>query len=346
MERKPAVAITLLVTSLFIAPSLFSQVLNSANNGWLKIVDDKVIFDNRDHAAFTSLEDWNGDLIVAFREGEAHDASASNKGVIRILQHSEQGWIPQHTFIKEGIDLRDPCLLKLNNRLLLYSHMFYSELKDKEWTDLKPISHNAPYAPKLPSIWKKRIYKDVAYGIGFRSGEWPLLFKSTDGINWEVVCEYKLGGNATETDLLFIGETMYICMRVDTPSGSNSYWGVSKFPFTKCEWSVMDISIGSPELIAHSKKTILLACREYDYHRKDGTDKRFFTLFALDKKGHVKERYVLTDDAGQEGDQAYPSIRRGNNDEYHMSYYSGNRTKTKVSMLTFKVNECKIRKSK
>ena len=346
MERKFALAITLLITSLLFVPSLLAQVVNSDSNGWLKIVNDKVIFDNNDHAAFTSLEVWNGDFLVAFREGEAHDASASNKGVIRILKSSERGWIPQHTFVKEGIDLRDPCLLKLNNRLLLYTHMYYSELKDKEWTELKPIIHNAPYAPKLPSIWKKRIYNNIAYGIGFRHGEWPLLFKSEDGINWEVVCEYKLGGNASESDMVFIGETMYICMRVDTPSGSNSYWGVSKFPFTECEWSVMDISIGSPELIAQSKKTILLACREYDYHRKDGSDKRYFTLFVLDKTGRVRERFVLADDAGKEGDQAYPSIKKGKNGEYHMSYYTGDRDKTKVGMLTFKVNERKIRKSK
>lgn len=346
MERKFALKFTLLLTVLLISAPVFAQNENVIDNGWLKIIEDKVIFNNKDHAAFTSLEELDGRFIVAFREGESHDASATNKGVIRLLQNTAQGWESYHTFSRDGVDLRDPYILKWNDRLLLYTHVFYSELKEGGWTELKQISHNAHYAPKPPAIWKKRVYNNVAYGIGFRRGEWPILFKSEDGINWEVVCEYKLGGNASETDMVFIGETMYICIRVDTPEGSNSYWGRSVYPFTECQWSVMDISIASPELMVHSNKTILLASREYDYHRKDGSDKRYVSLFALDRQGRVKERYVLVDDAGPQSDQGYASIKKGKDGEYYMSYYAGNRNQTEVRMLKFKVDERRIRKAK
>ncbi len=166
MERK----FTLLIIISIIATPLFAQVATRNNSGWLEILDDELIYDNNNHAAFTCLEEWEGNLIIAFREGEAHDASSSNKGVIKVLRDINQVWAPQHVFIREGVDLRDPYILKWGDRLLLYTHMFYSEMKDNKWADLKPIAHNAPYAPKLPSIWKKRVYNNVAYGIGFRHG--------------------------------------------------------------------------------------------------------------------------------------------------------------------------------
>lgn len=316
------------------------------NSDWITIINDKCIYDNNKHAAFTSMVEDNGTTLVAFREGEAHDPTATNNGVITILKESNGKWQPQQTFSKKGFDLRDPGFLKLNNSLFLYTNAFFSELNNDGWTELKPINHNAPYAPLLPSIWKKRVYKDVAYGIGFKRNEWPILFKSEDGVNWEVVCQYKLGGNASEADMVFIGNTMYICIRVDTPDGSNSFWGKSVYPFTECEWSVMDISIASPEMIVHSNKTILLACREYHYNQETKINSRNVSIFALDKNGKVKGHRVLVDDAGPQGDQGYASIKKSEKGIYNMSYYAGERTHTKVCLLSFIVNDRKINKTK
>lgn len=309
------------------------------NSDWITIINDKCVYDKNDHAAFTSLTDKGGDLIVTFREGADHLATPSSNGVIRTLQKTNRGWKQQHLFAVDGIDLRDPFLLEWENRLLLYTDCFYSELTKDGWTKLKRITHNAPYYPHLPGIWKKRIYKDRAYGVGFRGGQWPLLFCSEDGIEWQVVCEYKLGGNASEADMVFIGDTMYVCIRVDSPEGTNSLWGRSVYPFTECHWSVMDISVASPEMKVLSDETILLAGREYDYHREDGKNVRRVSLFALDKEGQVKARYTHYDDKGEFDDLGYPSISKGKNGEYYMSYYVGASDHTKIRLLTFKINE-------
>lgn len=304
----------------------------SKEDTWIHVISDECIYDSNNHAAFTSLEKWRGKMMVAFREAGYHRATDTDKGKIRVLQETKDGWRPQQTFSVEGEDLRDPGFLSFNNRLFLYMNDYYSEYKRDGWTDLKPISHDAYYSPY---IWKKRVYKKVAYGIGNAYGRWPMLLKSDDGANWKVVCEYKLGGNASEADMVFVADTMYICFRIDTPAGSNSMWGKSVYPFTESQWSMMDISVASPEMMLYSDNTILLAGREYDFHRENAKDQINMTLFAVNKEGKVKQKYIVN---GQGGDQGYASFSRGKKGIYYMSYYAGLEN-TAVHILTFRIND-------
>lgn len=338
MERKLASSLVALFVGLFSLCGSFAQTNKELNN-WLTVLDDTCIFNNNSHAAFTALEKYNGSLFLAFREGDAHHPTLTNNGVIRVLQQNTGKWLPKTTFAMEGYDLRDPYLIKMNDSLFLYTCENYSKYAENGWTDLKHIIHDAPFEP---SIWKKRLYNNTMYGIGNRRGCWPLLMKSNDGIHWQVVCEYKLGGDASEADLVFISNTMYICFRVDNPEGSYSIWGQSVYPFNETKWSIMDISIASPEMIALSKNTILLACREFEFHRKDGKDSIYVSIFALDKEGRVKERFIVDSNSV---DQGYPSFVKINKSEFLMSYYTGSH-KTHIRMLHFKVNNRKIRRVK
>ncbi len=335
MERKFIKKIVIAYTILLQSIVLSAQNMQKKDSLWINVISDECIYDNNNHAAFTSLEEWGGHQYLAFREAGAHRATPTDKGKIRVLKKKNNEWSLQHTFFMDGRDLRDPDIVKWNNRLLLYTSGHYSELTRSGWTELKSINHNAPYKP---SIWKKRVHNNILYGIGNAEGKWPLLMNSEDGINWKVISEYKLGGNATEADMVFIADTMYICIRIDTPVGSNSLWGKSVYPYTKCHWSVMDISVASPEMIIHSKHTILLAGREYDYHRKDGKNARYVSLFALNTDGCVKARHIVE---RQGGDQGYTSFCKIKNDGYMMSYYAGIRN-TAVRMLTFRINENKL----
>jgi len=331
--RVRAIVITL---PLLVIAYTYTYAGVSKENVWINVLSDECVYDNNNHAAFTSLEEWKGNIFVAFREASFHRATETDKGEIRVLQKSKTDWKHQHTFAFDGEDLRDPSFLTFKNRLFLYTNDYYSEYKKKGWTDLKPISHDAYYNPY---IWKKRVYKNVAYGIGNAYGKWPLLLKSDDGVNWKVICEYKLGGNASEADMVFDADTMYICFRLDTPAGSNSMWGKSVYPFTESQWSMMDISVASPEMILHSDNTIILAGREYDFHRKNGKDKINVSLFAVNKEGKVKHKYIVED---QGIDQGYASFSRGQNGLYYMSYYTGMEN-TAVRILTFRVNDDELK---
>lgn len=332
MERKTIITVFVSTVIMLITVVLYAQEGKQNRSDWIRITNDTSIYDNNNHSAFTSLMDWDGNMLVAFREAGFHKATETDKGIIHVLQKSKADWKPQHTFVVDGEDLRDPCFLSFNNKLFLYTNNYYSEYTKDGWSDLKPLKYHTSYSP---GIWKLRVHNQVAYCVGYRMGKWPLLMKSEDGENWYVINEFKLGGDASEADMVFVGDTMYICIRLDSPAGSNSMWGKSVYPYTELQWTMMDVSIASPEMSVYSNKTILLAGREYDFHRKEGKDKIYVSLLAVDTDGRVKRHFVV-DELGL--DKGYPSFCRKKRSEYMMSYYTGTRANmTSIRLLSFKI---------
>lgn len=298
-------------------------------NSKLKRISNTCVYIKNDHAAFTTLIEWKGKMLLAFREAESHNASSTSKGKIKVLRGDGRKWVVAHTFSIDGVDLRDPNLVKWNGRLFIYTSGWYSELKNTGWTALKRYTYDVSHGL---NIWKIRPYRGKLYGVGNSNKNWPILLSSEDGEHWKSVEEYKLGGNASEADLYFDRDTMYLCIRVDIPTGSNSLWGRSVYPFKHTEWKMMDVSVASPELTAISDDSILLAGREYDYHRQDGKDVRYVSLFLLNKEGKIMENYRIDD--GNLYDKGYPGICKYKG-VYYMSYYTG-KEQTEIRMLKFK----------
>ena len=328
----------LFLISFFFIDYISAQNIHEKNN-WINIIDNQCVYNNNNHAAFTTLTEWRGSLILAFREGMNHHQTKDSKGVIKIKKKNKRGWNTQHVLIKEGDDLRDPFFLKKNDTLFLYSSIYYSILTKGDWSDLKPIKHKAPF---VSSIWKKRIHNNEIYGVGNKWGKWPLLMHSKDGINWQMITEYRIGGNASEADMVFIADTMYICIRIDSPIGSNSLWGKSVYPYTECQWSIMDISIASPEMFLYSEEIILLAGREYNYNQEGANNEIYVTLLAVNKEGKVICKYIVDK---QSIDQGYPSIIKDKRGKYYMSFYTGDEEKTEIRLLTFKINDRELKKN-
>lgn len=304
----------------FVAPNI------AISQNKIDIISNTKVYDNSSHAAFTSLEDWEGNIYLSFREASFHRATKTDKGVIRILRKDGNRWRSFQTLRLDGVDLRDPYFIKFKNKFLLYTTGYVSELTKKGWSELSKIKHNASHRI---SIWKVREFNGVLYGIGNCYEKWPLLMKSEDGINWIVVKEFQIGGNASEADIVFVNNTLYTSIRIDSPIGSNSMWGVSEYPFHDFKWSMMDVSVASPEMCLIDKRTILLAGREYTYNN---ILKSQVSLFALGYDGKVLERTVV-DDTGT--DQGYASFCKIKN-TYFMSYYTG-REKTSIRLLLLNV---------
>ena len=298
---------------------------------WINIIKDTCIYDNDSHAAFTSLVNWNNNLYVAFREAGSHMGSATDRGRIIVMVYDNKRWETSATFSVDGLDLRDPCFVKWGERLLLYTSYRFSEFTKSGWTELQETKHNAPHSL---SIWKIRPYKNELYGIGHRWNMWPILMKSKDGLNWEVVCEYQIGGNATEADLLFVKDKMYVCFRVEIPEGSHSVFGESSYPFSKTKLTEMNISVSSPEMIFASSNTILLSGRELVFDKTTRILERMVSIFAIDKKGNVKGRYVINKEAK---DQGYGSFYREDKKRFLMTYYEGT-NKTRIHLVSFLIN--------
>ncbi len=308
----------------------FSNI--KGNKETVEFVSDTCLYDKGTHAAFTSLEEWNGDLYLAFREGDAHRATETDKGKIRVLKKTNKGWIIHHTFELEGTDLRDPYFIKWNNQLYLYTLSLYSRLTKDGWTKLENIHHNAPH---YLWIWKMRPYKNELYGVGYANNKWPILLKSADGVEWKVVTTFKIGGCASEADMIFIKDKMYICLRIDQPIGSNSMWGSSKYPFTEFEWSMMPTSISSPEMIyLPHRKLMLLAGREYYINKLTGKLSKDVSLCSMTLEGNTSGKIKIDSDSS--GDKGYPSFCYYDGKLY-MSYYVGDSSHSSIRLSTFEI---------
>lgn len=294
------------------------------------IVNDTCVFNQDSHVAFTTLKKWKGNLYLAFREGCGHHATLTNKGKIRVMKKEDGYWRTEAVFSDENIDLRDPILLEWKGDLYMYTvNGYFSRLIDQKWTSLCPIIHDVNHPI---GIWKIRKYRDTLYGIGYRNGKWPVLLSSIDGISWKSVEEFQIGGNASEGDLLFLKDSLFVCLRIDTPVGSNSVWGRAKYPFDDFEWDLMKISVASPELCYDSiSKRILLAGREYDFGRKD-RDSINVSLFALNVSGMAKRLVVFN--TGRLGDKGYPSFCLLDDESILVSYYTGTTRKSVIRIAS------------
>lgn len=333
MERKTIIKLLLALVVfvvILLSEVVYAQGSKEENSGWLKIIDDTCIYDNSNHAAFTAMEEWQGQLYVAFREAGSHFSTDTDKGVIKVLKKERRGWVTDKVFVEEGKDLRDPCLVKWKGKLALYSIARYAELTNKGWSDFTKLKTDANH---YVNIWKVRNYKDTLYCVGNYGDYWPVLMNSTDGINWHVIDEFRIGGNASEADLCFVGDSLYICLRIDKPIGSNSMWGKSAYPFDKTQWSLMDVSVSSPEMLQYSDNTIFLAGRERDYHQVEAKKATYVSLFAVDMDGKIKEKYVVDKNSG---DQGYPSFYKDEKGRFYMSYYAGHRH-TSIKLFSFQV---------
>lgn len=127
-------------------------------------------------------------------------------------------------------------------------------------------------------------------------------------------------------------DSLFICLRIDTPVGSNSVWGRAKYPFDDFEWDLMKISVASPELCYDSiSKRILLAGREYDFGRKD-RDSINVSLFALNASGMAKRLVVFN--TGRLGDKGYPSFCLLDDESILVSYYTGTTRKSVIRIAS------------
>jgi len=298
----------------------------------LSLISNEVVWDSNNHSAFTCLTEWGGEKLLAFREGAAHrPTSTSDYGHITILHESEGKWEKTEDLSHQDMDLRDPFFVVINGCLRLYcgynqfidgkyqhSGTAYSDLTNAGWSEFIPIQHDVPH---ITWLWKIRKYKETYYGVGYLEGEKPVLLNSHDGISWTTLTEFDIEGVLTEADLCFLNDTMFVCMRQDTPRGTPSHWGVAKYPFDDFRWSRMKISIHCPDLICLPESNqIFLAGREFTEETIS------VSVFECDLEGNADKKCDLQ--LNPSGDMGYPSFLRQRNDVIYLSYYfgSGNTT--------------------
>lgn len=334
---------------LLIAISLVLGLLSCSNDDneskirydFTLLTDESVYFQN-DHAAFTAVVSYKGNLYLAFREGLNHVPTTPEEyGVIKILKKVGSGWEFVSEIASNDKDLRDPYFLVVNGELRLYcgynqngpkgwEHIatVYSELRGGQWSELRTISHDVNHNVW---IWKAREYKGKYYGVAFLEKETPVLMESDDASIWHSLTALEIGGSGvyTEADCCFKGDSLYICIRNDVPKGASATWGKSAYPFKEFDWKTMDAGIDSPELFLTKTGQILLAGREYQL--ADGKiTHNCLTIFEIAPLlGEIIQKHVLWQNPIDEllgyTEVGYPSMAYDGNHLF-LSYYQGYKT--------------------
>lgn len=302
-----------------------------------------LVYDNSNHAAFTSIHDYDGMLLLAFREGTNHrPPSIDEYGCVKVLEKVGDNWLVRATISDASKDLRDPFLTEVAGHPRLYmgyntydgnvyqhTGTVYSDYINGNWTDVSVVNHDVNH---IAWLWKVREYGNRYYSIAYLEGQKPVLLISDDGVNWTTLKVIDLEGILTEADMCFIGDKMYVCLRKDTPVSESAYWGVASYPFTDFSWTEMERHIESPELIwlPYSGK-LLLAGRD-----TKTTGEINVTLFSASFDGSLEEITILESAIG--GDKSYPGMVYRNGKLY-CSWYSGTSTLSSIYVATWNVDE-------
>ena len=230
-----------------------------------EIVEVKKIWDQGKHNAFTDLIRWNDRWWCTFRESDAH---VGGDGAIRILTSADGNkWESAARLTEKGIDLRDPKFsvtpsgkLMLNCGGSVYegttlkgkqSRVLFSS-DGRNWTAPQRILHEGEWC------WRVTWHNGVAYAAVYRSvgasstpgPEWGLvIYKSTDGVKWELLKEMEVKGRPNETTLRFDtnGDMLAIVRR--EAADTMAYIGRASPPYTDWKWQVSDHRVGGPNFI-------------------------------------------------------------------------------------------------
>lgn len=337
--------IHLLLLFFFISCTAIDNNSNEKYFYTLCVSNDTCIYSNDKHVAFTSLIKYKGDVYLAFREAVNHvPTNKAEYGIIRVLKKEDNNWTPLFTLRNQNMDLRDPFFIVKNDHLRIYcgynqfvgessryqhSGTAYSDFIDGSWSDFKIVRHDASH---IVWIWKIREYKDQYYGVGYLEGYKPILFISDDGEKWETINELDVEGIVSEADLNFIGDSLYICLRKDEPTGSPSYWGKSIYPFKSVEWSVMNKSIACPEFFFLPKSyQMWLVGREYFTDESGKIFSVAITCNEVSTNGILSNPLKINE--GEGWDKGYPSILWDNKNLY-ISYYCIDNNTSQIRLQT------------
>lgn len=298
-------------------------------------LDIACIWDEAEHSAFTDLIRFNEQWFICFREADNH--ACGRDGILRIIESSDGvEWQTAATFELDGFDLRDPHFSQTpDGRLMLLcaGRVF----RDGQFQTLQSFcafssdgyqwSALQESGPREHWFWRVAWVDSVAYSwvreqnLPGASGPQPFrLFRSQDGIEWEMIAE-TLHGN--EAGIIACSDgVMRVWLR-----GWNSLIGESRYPYTDWSWHKTGYFAGGPHLIELGDGRIIAGARLFRQPATpEGYRDPFMLLYQFDKNAKTLHP-VLELPSG--GDCTYPGLVE-HEGELWVSYYSGHEGKSAI----------------
>ena len=230
-------------------------------DGTPQLVEVAKIWDQAQYNSFVDLVRFDGQWFCTLREGERH--VYGEDGTIRVIT-SPDGvkWDSATLLEEEGIDLRDPKInVTPDGRLMLV--IGGSEYDGRELVSRQPrVSFSADgrnWSPlqkvleKGDWLWRVTWFEGTAYGVSYVHGEedWLVkLFRSSDGIEYDLVTLLDVPGSPNETTLRFQPDGEMIAL-VRREGGNRHAWigTSSRPPYTEWSWTDSGHRIGGPNFI-------------------------------------------------------------------------------------------------
>jgi hypothetical protein len=335
---------------LFVALLTGFQAAHAAA-GTIELVEVRKIWDAGGHNAFTDLIRWQGRWWCVFREADGH---VGGDGLIRVLTSTDGAkWESAATLVEKDVDLRDPKLSETpDGRLMIVCggsiYLGTKELKGRRprvsfstdgriWTVPQKILEEGDW------LWRITWHEGTAYGVSYRStakaandakagGGWDLLlFKSLNGVAWNLVTTLAVPDRPNETTLRFLPDGRMVAM-VRREAGDRLGWfGEARAPFTQWTWHQSNLRWGGPDFIVLPDGRWIAGTREYA-KAQGGTAAKTGMIVA--SVNDFKLTPLLTLPSG--GDTSYSAF------VWHggllwTSYYSSHEGKTSIYLAKVKL---------
>lgn len=343
-----ALAALLGLFALGLAPDLHAQ-----QRGVPELVTVKRIWNAGEHNAFTDLTRWRDRFWCTFRESEGH---VGGDGKIRVLSSADgDTWDSAAIIDEPGIDLRDPKFsITPDDRLMIVAGgsvynggktllgrrprvMFSAD--GKTWTKPEKVLAEGDW------LWRVTWHDGICYGTSYDASQrtsaaakeankseqpaapgpadWKLkLYRSTDGVKFDLITHLDVPGNPNETTLRFLadGRMMALARR---EAGTKLGWiGTSKAPYTEWKWHDAGMRVGGPNFIQFPGGELWAVVRQYG---EKSTNTSAKTVLAEMTEQSLKP--VLTLPSG--GDTSYAGLVL-HDDLLWISYYSSHEGKTSI----------------
>ncbi len=313
-----------------------------------KLISSQKIWDAEPHCAMTDLIHFQENWFCAFRESDRH--VHGRDGLIRIIQSTDGiDWTNAMSFGEPGADFRDPKFsLTPDGRLMLLFGVTYYENKKYvyrqprvsfsadgiEWTKPKPILTPHEW------LWRVTWHDGIAYGASYSLSnienmrdEWHIkLFKSSDGIAYDLITQWDIPGYPSEATLQFLKDgTMIALVRREKRNDNNAWIGSSVFPYKSWQWNDAKNHLGGPNFVILPHGNMWAAGRIVE-----PTPYGVFEKTALAKMTMHKLSPELYLPSGGE-DTSYPGLVYDDGVLW-MSYYSSHEGTTAIYLARIQFN--------
>lgn len=300
-----------------------------------EIIQVYKIWDFAPHNAFTDLVLFKRRWFCTFREGETHVYGENGK--IRIISSKNgHNWESFALLEEAGFDLRDPKLsVTPDGRLMLvaggsvYNDKVYVTRRPrvafssdgKTWTGMIPVLNPGDW------LWRVTWFRGTAYGTSYNNSDpdWKLhLYKSVDGINYQMITELEIDGQPNETTLRFLSNGEMIALVRREGGSKNAMAGHSLPPYTVWNWKETGYRAGGPNFIVINDDNIWAAGRNYNDPKK--------TVLATFNNSNYQP--VIELPSG--GDNSYPGMVWYKKILW-VSYYSSHEGKTSIYLAKIRL---------